>query len=214
MRSLSKVCSFTCGGKKVQASRDITQRCWKPQEQLVDVPVPHIMAPSPRTMMVSLEVVEIFPQERMRADLRTQILEGIVTFLLERDSERIEDQTVDVPAQQKIFEEIMDVHQERLSKRTGQQFDNEPVSQVMKEIFEVAGVFPQDGSQQYTAEENEVQPLIMEEIVELVRFALQDQISERICEQNMEVSVSQDTEQLIEVAKTSGQDRILHRAVE
>ena len=33
-------------------------------------------APSPRTMMVSVEVGEIFPQERMRADLRTQILEG------------------------------------------------------------------------------------------------------------------------------------------
>ena len=30
----------------------------------------------------------------------------------------------------------------------------------------------------------------------------------------MEVAVSQDTEQLIEVAKISGQDRILQRAVE
>ena len=45
------------------------------------------------------------------------------------------------------------------------------------------------------------EPLIMQEIVEVVRLALQEQISERICEQIMEVSVSQDTEQLIEVHK-------------
>ena len=36
----------------------------------------------------------------MRADLRTHILEGIMTFLLERNSVRIEDQTVDLPVQQ------------------------------------------------------------------------------------------------------------------
>ena len=131
-------------------------------------------------MKVSVEVVEIFPQERMLADLRTQILEGIVTFLLEHNSERIEDQTVGVPVQQKIFEEIMDVPQERLSKRTGEQFDDDSVLQVMKEIFEVARVFPEEGSQQYTAEENEVQPLIMEEIVEVVRMTPKEQISERI----------------------------------
>ena len=93
--------------------------------------------------------------------------------------------------------------QERLSKRTGKQFDGEPVSQVMKEIFEVTRMFPQDESQQYTAEENEGQIVIMEEIVE-VRMTPKDQISERICQQIMEVSI----EQLFEVVKISDQDRI------
>ena len=108
----------------------------------------------------------------------------------------------------------MDVPQERLSKRTGEQFDDEPVSQVMKEIFEVARMFPQEGSQQCTAEENEMQPLIMEEIVEVVRSTVKEQISERICEQIMEVPVPKDTQQLIEMATFSDQDRILQRALE
>ena len=43
--------------------------------------------PSPRTGGVA----EIVPQERVRADLATEILEGIMTFPLERTSERIEE---------------------------------------------------------------------------------------------------------------------------
>ena len=78
----------------------------------------------------------------------------------------------------------------------------------MKEIFEVTRMFPQDDSQQYTAEENEGQPVIMEEIVETVRMTPQEQISERICEQIMEVSIEQENEQFIEVVKISDQDRI------
>ena len=69
----------------------------------------------------------------------------------------------------------MDVPQERLSKRTREQFDDEAVSQVMKEIFEVARVFPQEDRQQYTAEENEMQPLIMEEIFDTMRVTPQEQ---------------------------------------
>ena len=41
----------------------------------------------------------------------------------------------------------MDVPQELLSKRTGEQFDDDSVLQVMKEIFEVARLFPLEGSQ-------------------------------------------------------------------
>ena len=107
-------------------------------------------------------------------------------------------------SRQRIFGEFKDVPQERLSKRTGKQFDGDAVSQVMKEIFEVTRMFPQDDSQQCTAKENEMQPLIMEEIVEEVRLTPHEQISERICEQIMEVSI----EQLIEVVKISHQDRI------
>ena len=60
-------------GERCKLRATSTPRSWKPQEQLVDVPVPHTMGPSPRTMEASVEVVEIFPQERVRADLRTQI---------------------------------------------------------------------------------------------------------------------------------------------
>ena len=55
---------------------------------------------------------------------------------------------------------------------------------------------------------------MMEEIVEVVRLTVKEQISERICQQIMEVTVSQENEQFIEVAKIPGQDRILQSAVE
>ena len=154
--------------------------------------VPHIMTPSL---------------------LGTQILEEIMTFLQERDSERMEDQKVDLPVQQKIFEELMNVSQESLSKRRGEQFEVESVSQVMKEIFEVARVFPQEDRLQYTEEENEMQPLIIEEIFDTMKVTPQAQMSARICEQIMEVSVSQDTEQLIEVVKIESYRELWKRSL-
>ena len=84
----------------MQTTRDIYNAMLEAARTTRLCAVPHIFAPSPRTMKASVEVVEIFPQERMRADLRKQILEGIMTFLLERKTERIEDQTVDLPVQQ------------------------------------------------------------------------------------------------------------------
>ena len=72
----------------------------------------------------------------------------------------------------------------------------------------------QEGIQRCTAEENVVQSLILEEIVEVVRLVPQEQMSERICEQVVEVPVPQVAEKLIGVPKIASQERILQRAVE
>ena len=53
-------------------------------------------------------------------------------------------------------------------------------------------------------------PLIMEDIVEIVKVVFQERIAMRICEQIVDVHVSQATE----VPKTSSRDRTLQRAVE
>ena len=110
-------------------------------------------------------------------------------------TERIEDQTVDVPVQQKIFEEIMDVPQERLSKRTGEQFDDSFASHE-GDLWSYACV----SSGRQPAIHRGGEPLIMEEIFETMRMTPHEQITARI-EQIIEVSVPQDTEQLIEVTK-------------
>ena len=127
-----------------------------------------------------------------------------MTLLLERDSERIEDQTVDLPVQQIETENLRWNH----GRSSGAPFQAHRRAVWWWASFAShegdlwnSALFPQEGSQQYTAEEHEVQPLIMEEIVEVVRLAPQEQISERICEQIMEVSVSQER-----TAYRSGQD--------
>ena len=89
------------GKKKVHATRDIYLAMLEVARKTRRCAVPHIMTPSPRTMETSVDVVEIFDQKRVLADLGTQILEGIMTFLVERNSERIDDQTVDLLVQQK-----------------------------------------------------------------------------------------------------------------
>ena len=53
-------------------------------------------------------------------------------------------------------------------------------------------------------------PLIMEEIVEVINAIPRERIAKRICEQIVDVHVSQATE----VPKTSSRDRTLQRAVE
>ena len=53
-------------------------------------------------------------------------------------------------------------------------------------------------------------PLIMEDIVEIVKVVFQERIAKRICEQIVDVHVSQATE----VPKTSSRDRTLQRTVE
>ena len=52
-------------------------------------------------------------------------------------------------------------------------------------------------------------PLIMEEIVEIVKVVFQERIAERICEQIVDVDGSQIAEQNTEVPKTSSRDRSL-----
>ena len=52
-------------------------------------------------------------------------------------------------------------------------------------------------------------PLIMEEIVEVLKTVFQEQISEKICTQIGDVYMSQVVEQVIEVLKTSSRDRNL-----
>ena len=51
-------------------------------------------------METTVDVVEMFHQKRVLADLGTQILEVIMTLLVEHNSERIDDQTVDLLVQQ------------------------------------------------------------------------------------------------------------------
>ena len=58
-------------------------------------------------------------------------------------------------------------------------------------------------------------PLIMEEIVKIVKTVLQEQISERICETDRRrLHVSQIVEQVTEVPKTSNCDRTLQCTAE
>ena len=57
-------------------------------------------------------------------------------------------------------------------------------------------------------------PVIMEEIVKVVKIVLQEQISERIRKQIGDVYVSQVVEQVTEVPKTSSRDRTLQCTVE
>ena len=57
-------------------------------------------------------------------------------------------------------------------------------------------------------------PLIMEEIVEIIKVVLQERISERICEQTVDVHVPRVVEQVSEVPKTSSRDRTLQCAAE
>ena len=61
VRSLSKVCSFTWWRwKKVHATRDIYLAILEAARKTRRCAVPHIMAPSPRTMETSVDVVEFF----------------------------------------------------------------------------------------------------------------------------------------------------------
>ena len=96
------------GKKRCTLRATSTSRCWKSQEQLVDV-LFRTLTPSMRTMETSMDVKETFPQERVRADLGTQVLEGIMTFLVERNSVRIEDQTVDLPVQKIETENLLGI---------------------------------------------------------------------------------------------------------
>ena len=57
-------------------------------------------------------------------------------------------------------------------------------------------------------------PLIIEEIVEMVKVVFQERIAERICEQIVDVHVSQVIEQDTEVPKTSNRDRTLQCTAE
>ena len=57
-------------------------------------------------------------------------------------------------------------------------------------------------------------PLIMEEIVEIIKVVLQERISERIREQTVDVHVPRVVEQVSEVPKTSSRDRTLQCAAE
>ena len=57
-------------------------------------------------------------------------------------------------------------------------------------------------------------PLIMEEIVEIIKVVLQERICERIREQTVDVHVPRVVEQVLEVPKNSSQDRTWQRAVE
>ena len=52
-------------------------------------------------------------------------------------------------------------------------------------------------------------PLIIEEIVEIVKVVFQEPIAERICEQIVDVDGSQVAEQGTEAPKTSSRDRTL-----
>ena len=56
--------------------------------------------------------------------------------------------------------------------------------------------------------------LIMEEIVEVINALRWERFSERICEQIVDVNVSQIVEQVTEVAKTPSRDRTLQCTVE
>ena len=57
-------------------------------------------------------------------------------------------------------------------------------------------------------------PLIMEEIVEIVKVVLQERISERIREHIVDVHVPRAVEQVTEVPKTSSRDRTLQYTAE
>ena len=57
-------------------------------------------------------------------------------------------------------------------------------------------------------------PLIIDEIVEIVKVVYQERIVERICEQIVDVDGSQVAEQDTEVPKTSTRVRTLQRAAE
>ena len=57
-------------------------------------------------------------------------------------------------------------------------------------------------------------PLIMEEIVEIIKVVLQERISERIREQTVDVHVPRVVEQVSEVSKIPSRDRILQCAVD
>ena len=57
------------------------------------------------------------------------------------------------------------------------------------------------------------EPLIMEEIFDTMRMTPQEQIAARICEQIIEVSVPQDTEQLIEVTKIESYRELWKRSL-
>ena len=101
---------------KVRATS--TSRSWKPQEQLVDVLF--------RTS---------WPLDDGDKHGSSEDFSSRTTACRYRNTDpwgdhdvSSGDQTVDLPVQQKIFEKIMDVPQQRLSKRAGEQFDDEPVS--------------------------------------------------------------------------------------
>ena len=57
-------------------------------------------------------------------------------------------------------------------------------------------------------------PLIMEEIVEIVKVVFHERIAERICEQIVDVYVPRAVEQVTEVPKTSSRDRTLQCTAE
>ena len=57
-------------------------------------------------------------------------------------------------------------------------------------------------------------PLIMEEIVEIVKVVFHERIAERICEQIVDVHVPRAVEQVTEVPKTSSRDRTLQCTAE
>ena len=89
---------------------------------------------------------------------------------------------------------------------------------VAEQIFDVPvpETVSDDRIQQRTAEHivDVLIPLIMEEIVEIIKVVLQERISERIREQTVDAHVPRVVEQVSEVSKTSSRDRILQCAAE
>ena len=111
---------------------------------------------------------------------------------------RIWQQTVEVLPRvvEEILEGITDNLLERLSAHIGEHFDDEPASRVIKEIFEVVRLFPQEGIQQCTAEEN---------VVQVSNVMSHKSQSERIMEHTLPLEV---VEVIVKVVHTFLQERL------
>ena len=85
----------------------------------------------------------------------------------------------------KIRDGVMDLPQERISKRTGELFVDEPVSQGLKGIVEVCT--DQEGFQQRTAEEIVVpEHQVQEQILQVGKVIPQERSIERLVEQSVD----------------------------